>query len=100
MRFNKQQLPCFTQWKNTSAEADGYVTGLEPATNYPNLKTFERKNGRVIVLEPGQTYTTRMEIHVHNTADQVAQVEEEIKAIQGSQPRRIHQTPQARFTPL
>ena len=100
LRFNKQQLPCFTQWKNTTAEADGYVTGLEPATNYPNLKTFERQQGRVITLQPGETYTTRMEIHVHNTAEQVATVEEEIRTIQGTQPRNIHQTPQKRFTPM
>ena len=100
LRFNKQQLPCFTQWKNTSAEADGYVTGLEPATNYPNLKSFERKQGRVIVLAPGQTYTTRMEIHVHNTAEQVARVEEEIKGIQGSQPPKVHQTAQPKYMPM
>jgi galactose mutarotase-like enzyme len=100
LRFNKQQLPCFTQWKNTSADADGYVTGLEPATNYPNLKTFERKQGRVIVLKPGETYTTRMEIHIHNTADQVAAVEEEIRGIQSTQPARVHKTPQGKFSPM
>lgn len=99
LRFNKQQLPCFTQWKNTSSEADGYVTGLEPATNYPNLKTVERKHGRVVVLQPGQTYTTRMEIHIHTTAEQLAKVEEEIREIQGTQPKRVHQTPQKRFSP-
>lgn len=100
LRFNKQQLPCFTQWKNTAAEADGYVTGLEPATNYPNLKTYERQNGRVVLLQPGQTYTTRMEIHVHATADQVAAVEAEIGEIQGDQPRKVQALPQSRFTPV
>jgi hypothetical protein len=33
LRFNRQDLPCFTVWKNTGALEDGYVTGLEPATN-------------------------------------------------------------------
>ena len=37
-----EELPCFTLWKNTAAEADGYVTGLEPGTNFPNLRSFER----------------------------------------------------------
>ena len=45
--FNRQELPCFTVWKNTGAMEDGYVTGLEPATNYPNFKGFERQQGRV-----------------------------------------------------
>ena len=40
LRFNRNELPCFTLWKNTAALEDGYVTGLEPATNYPNFKTF------------------------------------------------------------
>lgn len=100
LRFNKQQLPCFTQWKNTSADSDGYVTGLEPATNYPNLKTYERKQGRLVNLQPGQTYTTRMEIHIHNTADQVGAVEDEIREIQSSQPGKVHPGPQAKFSPV
>ncbi len=33
-RFNRHELPCFTVWKNTGLPSeDGYVTGLEPATN-------------------------------------------------------------------
>src|SRR5262249_21177709 len=40
VRMNRNELPCFTLWKNTAAVEDGYVTGLEPATNYPNFKTF------------------------------------------------------------
>src|SRR5439155_3739923 len=47
VRFNRSELPCFTVWKNTGAVEDGYVTGLEPATNFPNFKTFERQQGRV-----------------------------------------------------
>ena len=30
LRFHKDQLPCFTLWKNTAGPRDGYVTGLEP----------------------------------------------------------------------
>ena len=45
IKFNKRQLPCFTLWKNRQAAVDGYVTGLEPATNYPNPKPFEKEKG-------------------------------------------------------
>lgn len=56
-RFNKTQLPCFTLWKNPQCKADGYVVGLEPGTNYPNTKSMEEENGRVIHLKPGESRT-------------------------------------------
>ncbi len=40
LRWQRQQLPCLSVWRNCGAVEDGYVTGLEPGTNYPNLKTF------------------------------------------------------------
>ena len=50
LAFDVRQLPCFVQWKNTAALADGYVTGLEPATNFPNPRSFEAEQGRVVPL--------------------------------------------------
>ncbi len=38
LRYPVQQLPYFVLWKNTGANVDGYVTGLEPATNLPNQR--------------------------------------------------------------
>ena len=32
MEYLTAQIPCFTIWKNTTADSDGYVTGLEPGT--------------------------------------------------------------------
>ena len=46
LKFNKNQLPCFTIWKNRQAAADGYVTGLEPALNFSNVKSFEKSKAR------------------------------------------------------
>lgn len=51
LRFNTRQLPCFTVWKNTTAREDGYVTGLEPGTNFPNPRSFEGDHGRFIAIE-------------------------------------------------
>jgi hypothetical protein len=68
VRINRQQLPCFTVWKNTAAVEDGYVTGLEPATNYPNFKSFERQQGRVRVLPPGNRWECNWSLEVHDTA--------------------------------
>jgi hypothetical protein len=100
LHFNKRQLPCFTLWKNTQAEADGYVTGLEPGTNYPNLKTFERRQGRVIMLPPGATYQTRIEIRLHRTPDEVAAVEEQIAVLQRPHQAKIHAQPHPKYSAL
>ena len=98
MSFSTKQLPCFTLWKNTQAEADGYVTGLEPGTNLPNLKTFERERGRVISLAPGESYETSFELRVHDTPEAIAQAEKQIQALQTSHPLR-HEAPIDRFSP-
>lgn len=93
LRFSTRQLPCFTVWKCTQSERDGYVVGLEPGTNFPNHKSFERKMGRVISLEPGQTYTMRLTFAVLTTKAEVAAVEQEIAQLQSRQQPVIHPQP-------
>jgi len=52
LSWRAAELPCFTLWKNQRGLADGYVTGLEPGTNYPNPRSYEATQGRVVPLEP------------------------------------------------
>ena len=99
LSFNVNQLPFFTIWKNTAAEADGYVTGLEPATNLPNFKTFEREQGRVIPLKAGETYETRLEIAIFDTESAVNQAEERIRRIQNGNETKVHTVPQKGISP-
>lgn len=51
--FDSSTLPYFILWKNTAAEADGYVVGMEPATNFPNARSGETAKDRVVRLQPG-----------------------------------------------
>ena len=81
MRWNKKQLPCFCQWKHTAGPSEGYVTGMEPATNYPNLKTFERERGRVLTLDAGQRYVIDLAMEIQETPEQVAAIEAEVAAL-------------------
>ncbi len=97
--FSLDQLPQFTLWKNTSAVADGYVTGLEPATNLPNFKTFEREQGRVISLQPNQNYETHLEIMVYDSASQVGQAEGRIEKLRNGQTPQVHAAPQSGTSP-
>jgi len=98
LRFNRQELPCFTVWKNTAALEDGYVTGLEPATNYPNFKSFERKQGRVVNLPAGGQWETTWSIDVLDSAGGVAGVLAEIVTAQAQAKPIIHKTPHPRFS--
>lgn len=82
LRYKLEDFPCFTQWKNTAGTADGYVTGLEPATNYPNPRSFERKQGRVITLNGGESRTTTLVIETMDSKAAVEAAEAEIKSIQ------------------
>jgi hypothetical protein len=99
LRFNPAELPCFTVWKNTQALEDGYVTGLEPATGYPNFKSFERKQGRVKTLPPGGRWECRWSIEAHDTAAATAGLLGEAATLQARAKALIHRTPQPRFSP-
>lgn len=93
LHFNTRQLPCFTQWKNVTAEADGYVTGLEPGTNFPNTRSYETEQGRVLPLAPGATSDLKLRMTVHPSADEVHAAEAEVVSLQ-SEPLQIMEQPQ------
>lgn len=98
LTFSLKDFPCFTQWKNTAARADGYVTGLEPATNYPNPRRFERDKGRVITLKGGESRTTKLTIEALETKKAVKSAEKEIRALQKSVKAKVFPEPVARFS--
>ncbi len=93
LRFDQVQLPAFTLWKNTGGLKSGFVTGLEPGTNYPNPRPFEKQRGRVVTLPPGGSHVTETTLEVLATADQVARVESEIEALQKQCVPMIHTGP-------
>jgi hypothetical protein len=98
VHFQTRQLPTFTVWKNTVAEADGYVTGLEPGINFPNFRAFERSKGRLPMIKPGHTYRSELALEVADSSDAVRQIQERIRHIQGSTSTVVHQNPVARLS--
>jgi galactose mutarotase-like enzyme len=84
MSFSAKELPFVTLWKNTNSEAEGYVTGLEPGTNFPNNRRIERKLGRVPKLAPGAMHSATMDFGIHIGADAVRGVAKKVAAIQGA----------------
>jgi hypothetical protein len=84
LRFQKTALPCFTVWRNTPAEADGYVLGIEPGTNFPNPRSFEKQHGRVVSLLPGEKWQASITSTWHNEPRSIAAEVDAIKAIQNN----------------
>jgi hypothetical protein len=92
--FNKQQLPWFSLWKNTTAEADGYVTGLEPGTNFPNPRSYEGEHKRVVKLAPGGKQIFDVTLEIHSTDAEVKAAEAAVAKIQGDKEPKIFTEPQ------
>lgn len=97
LRFQTSQLPCFTLWKNTAGMRDGYVTGLEPATNYPNPLPFEKARGRVVKLPVDGRHVVETTLVALNTPQDVAAVEAEIAQIQSRAKPIVHPGPKEPF---
>ena len=94
LRFNKNKLPCFSLWKDPGAAQDGYVTGLEPGTNFPNPRSFEQQQDRVVKLPPGKTITFDVQLEAHGDEASVAASEKQIAALQAGAEMRIYPKPQ------
>ena len=94
LSFNVHELPCLTQWKNTTAEAEGYVTGIEPGTSFAHNRRLERAQGRVPKLAAGAIRSFHLEYSVHLTAAEVKTAQERIAAIQGAGKPRVDADPE------
>jgi galactose mutarotase-like enzyme len=98
LRYSKKQLPYFTLWKNTPMAADGYVTGLEPGTNFPNPRSFEAEQGRVVKLKPGETVKFEVTLEVLADAAAVSAAEQAVAKIAGGKKPEVFATPKAGWT--
>ena len=88
LSWRAAELPCFTLWKNQAGLADGYVTGLEPGTNYPNPRSYEEAQGRVVPLAPHASVTFDLAIDLLHGDDIVT----ERKRLSGVSPQ-VHPQP-------
>jgi len=93
IRYDVTTLPCFSLWKNTVGLADGYVTGLEPATNFPNPRSFEEEHDRVVELAPGQSQTMSFQIGMLTNADSVAAAIRKVESLSNANPEIVSAPP-------
>jgi len=93
IEFDTHQLPLLTMWKNTDTLKQGYVTGIEPGTNYAYPVTVEKQQGRVQPLQPGQTAEFTLTYSLLKDAAAVQKVEQRVKTLQGNEPAKIDEKP-------
>lgn len=96
IEFDTHQLPLLTMWKNTDTLKQGYVTGIEPGTNYAYPVTIEKEQGRVKQLQPGQSTEFTLTYTLLKDASAVQKVEQRVKQIQGNDTVAIDETPIAK----
>lgn len=96
IQFDTRQLPVLTLWKNTDTVKQGYVTGIEPGTNYAYPVTIEREQKRVKQLQPGASTQFDLTYTLLHGSEQVADVAKKIAAIQGETKIEENATPIAK----
>ncbi len=89
MAFSIQELPNFTLLKNQGAVEDGYVTSLEPGTNFPQ----ESKSEQIPVLAPHEKRSYTIDYEIQNTKEQVKAVEDEISGIKAGREAKTDTAP-------
>ncbi len=93
VHWNIAELPYLALWKNTVAEADGYVTGIEPAMSYPFNRRVERAFGRVPKLAPGETRSFTLDFGIHEGKEAVEKAEWRIEKIRDGRETTVIETP-------
>ena len=97
--FAVGSLPRFVLWKNTASQSDGYVVGLEPATNFPNVRSFEQNQDRVVEIGPGETKAFRVTLHPLVNQATVEEMSKRIQKLSGDQPPTIESQPKPGWSP-
>jgi hypothetical protein len=98
VQFDTRTLPCLNFWKNTAGVEDGYVLGIEPASGFPNTKSFEEQQGRVVKLQGGQSRTFRLRLHALSSAGEVQNAMERIHRLQ-TRPGTVDAKPRKGWSP-
>lgn len=93
IEFNINELPFLTLWKNTDTEKQGYVTGIEPGTNYAYAAPIEREQNRIRQINAGETVHFKVKYSALMNKQAVNTVKKIIADIQGKQETTFIETP-------
>lgn len=85
VEWSTDTLPYFTQWKNTRQGI--YVSGIEPGNCIPEGQNAARRNGRLVMLQPGETKAFRVAMYLTSQLaaerDEIARLHETGAPVEG-----------------
>ena len=93
LTFNKNDFPYFILWKTQRPNGDIYVSGMEPAVNFPNTRSFEKKNGRLVPIAPKETKTFCFEFNVLSSEQEVDGFVKGVESLQSSATSEVIPSP-------
>jgi hypothetical protein len=79
MRFNRSELPAFTEWKNPARGF--YVLGLEPGNVTPLGRGVLRERGQLPMLAGQSSYSLTIDFQVLDSAEELKALEKEAAAL-------------------
>ncbi|MDR2439050.1 MAG: aldose 1-epimerase family protein [Planctomycetaceae bacterium] len=97
LSFNRNAFPYFSFWKSRLANTDGYVCGLEPSVNFPNNRSFEKEQGRIVTLKPSESQTFELQFDILCNTEAVLKTEQEIRNLKTK--NIIEPKPKKEWTP-
>jgi len=98
--FKTASLPYLVLWKNTAAQSDGYVVGIEPATGFPNPRSYEAEQGRLVELAPGETKSFRVRLRPLDTPEAIHSMRKSIEALGRTEgDGQLHRQPISTWSP-
>jgi len=69
MKWNSNDLPYFTQWKNTRQGI--YVSGIEPGNCIPEGRNAARESERLVMLEPGDSRMSSVSLRILDRSEAI-----------------------------
>lgn len=93
LTYAKKELPYLTLWKNTGADEDGYVIGIEPGVSFPNARKVERVAKRVPTLAGGASHSMTMDFTLLSTKASVENAIVRIGEVQSTKAAVVQEKP-------
>lgn len=97
--FNTNEFPYFCLWKCRLAQSDGYVIGLEPCVNFPNNRSYEKEQGRVVPLKPGESRSFNLKFSVLCGSKEVTTAIEQVVTLHKGATGMIEKSPKSGWGP-
>ncbi|MDO5308955.1 MAG: aldose 1-epimerase family protein [Planctomycetia bacterium] len=97
LSVNRNEFPYFILWKTQRPNGEIYVSGMEPAVNFPNTRSFEASHNRVVTLQPNESRFFHLTFTALTTGAEARASVSAIESLQQKGARKIESSPLAEW---